>query len=715
MKKAARKSREKERRESERSGRKSKRDLCFILLILIATPLVLYWQATDFELVWDDGLHLSSNPHLDSANLENLGHFWKEPFEGLYIPVTYNAWTLINALGTHLFSGPHDPTLYHAANILLHTLNGLLVFALLRLFIKSPWAALAGALLFVVHPVQVESVAYASEFRGLLAACFGFAALLLYAKGRAAHYGKKRRGWPLLCSSVFFFLAVLSKPSAAVLPLLAASLEIFLFRPSLKQLCSRSWLWLWVAFSVAIAVVTSSVQESNQSYPFWAKPLIWMDAISFYLYKLLLPLSLASIYGRTPEHVMGQWWIYVIWAIPVGMGLCLWHFRKKAPLLILAAVIFLLGFLPVSGLKGFTFQSWSTVADRYLYLSMLGVALGIAYAATRMERKWQWSLMAAVILLLGTWSFSVQVPVWENSITLWSRCIEVNPGASRAYNNRAAAFNLGGQPDRAITDLNKSLAINPDYAGAYNNRAVAFNAGGKPDRAITDLNKALAINPDYAGAYNNRGIAFARKQEHDRAISDFSEAIARKPNWATAYNNRGITHDDKQEYDRAISDFNRALSLDPNYVEAYFNRGNVYNDRKEYDRAIADFDRALSLHPGYAGAYLNRGVSYYSKNEHDRAIEDYSRALALNPNNHRIWFARGVSRFLRKEYRPAISDFSRVVLLKPGFAQAYINRAKAYYSIREYGEAFSDLEKAGDLGGSVDPRFLQKVKTKAGR
>jgi tetratricopeptide (TPR) repeat protein len=624
MKKADRKARKKK---PQKTDEKKDKSAWFILLVLVAVPLVLYWQATGFDLVWDDiDLHLISNPHLIPASSDNLLHFWNAPYEGLYIPVAYNGWTLLNAWFS---SKPHDPFPYHLANILLHTLNGLLVFALLRLFIRNPWAAMAGALVFLVHPIQVESVAWVSEFRGLLAAAFGFSALLIYSRGLSARYGEPGPKWPGAVSTLLFLLALLSKPSVAVLPFLAALMEYYLHRPTLKQLCSRSWLWLWLVFSGAIAVVTSSVQESIQTYPFWAKPLIWLDAVSFYLYKLLFPFSLAASYARTPEHVMGQWWFYVAWMIPVGVGFCLWRFRKKAPLLLLAALVFLLGFLPVSGLKEFNFQAWSTVADRYLYLSMPGVALGFAYAATRMTRQWQWGIMAGVILLLGGRSYFVQVPVWENPLKLWSHCIEITPGSPQAHNNRGISYTKKREFAKAIADFSKALALNPESDNAYSGRGFAYGKMKDYDKAISDFDKALALNPNNVKAYNNRGLVYDNNKEYAKAIADFSKAISLNPEFAEACNNRGLVYDNNKEYAKAIADFSKAISLNPEFAEAHNNRGVAYAHKQEPDRAISDFSKALALNPDYSEAYNNRAIAYFVKTEYHKALADLKRARDL--------------------------------------------------------------------------------------
>ncbi|MDP6959323.1 MAG: hypothetical protein QF645_10995, partial [Planctomycetota bacterium] len=151
-----------------------------VFLILTVTPFFLYWQTTRFGLIWDDiSVHLINNPHLLPANSENLLYFWKETYMGLYVPVTYNTWTLLSGFFS---TSPKDPFAYHLFNNILHTANGLLVFALLRRFLKNPWDAMVGTLLFLIHPLQAETVAWISEFRGLLATFFGLSGLSLYLK-----------------------------------------------------------------------------------------------------------------------------------------------------------------------------------------------------------------------------------------------------------------------------------------------------------------------------------------------------------------------------------------------------------------------------------------------------------------------------------------------------------------------------------------------------
>ena len=644
------------------------------LLILIVVSLCVYWQTTDFDMVWDDnGIHLISNPYLNPPGSEDLLHFWEEPYEGLYIPLAYNAWGILNIWGSSLH---HDPFVYHFANVLLHILNGLLVFALLKFFLKNPWASMAGSLVFLLHPIQAESVSWISEFRGLLATFLGFSALLLYLRSLDTRYGTKKEIWPAPVSTLLFGLALLSKPSVVILPLFALSIEYFRHRPSRKQLTSPSWLWLWIGFSGAITVITSSAQEGLHSYPFWAKPLVWMDATTFYLYKLFLPLDLAATYSRTPQSVMEQWWFYVLWIIPVSLGTGLWYVRKKYPLLVLSALLFMLGFLPVSGLKEFHFQTWSTVADRYLYLSMLGVALGVGYGINQLRGKWTWTWIGAAILFLGIRTFTVQVPTWKNTLTLWTRSVEVTPESHYAQNNRGAA---------------------------YNNRS-------EFTKALSDLNQALTLNPEYTDAYINRGISYSSMGESKKALSDFQEAISRNPDSVTAYNNRGLVYDKLGEYEKAIADYTRAIELKPENAQAYYNRGNALNNQKEYAEAITNFNKALSLHPGYVEAYQNRGVAHLFRKEYDKAIQNYTKAIQIRPTHFKAWHARGIAHFYKKEYASALQDFSRAIEINPSFSDAYLKRATTHFYSKEYALALSDLEEAQRLGITVDPAFLSNVK-----
>ena len=726
------------------------RNILIISLILVVLPVMVYWQTTSFDFVWDDEMaNLTENPYLNEPSYESLLHLWTTPYLGLYIPVSYTIWGLLRPVG-QLFSAEgesFDPFVYHLANIVLHVLNGLLVFGFLNLIVRNEWAALGGALLFLLHPIQVEAVAWVSEFRGLLSACFGLSALHLYfISGRKETSSQGGFIYYYIGSLVLFVFAMLSKPSAAVIPLFACLLDIFLFKRSIKQTAIRIFPWLFL--SLPIILVTKAIQSGNmevvvKNIPVWVRPLIWMDAINFYLYKLVFPISLANCYDRTPEAAMGQWWLYVEWLIPVGLACVLWRVRKSFPVLGVSFLIFLVGLLPVSGLIIFLFQQWSTVADRFIYLSMTGAALAFAYGLSKIRYRMLWVGAGALIVFWGGWSYAKQVPVWTNSLTLWNHCIRITPDEAWGYFNRGNEFQRMREYGKAIGDYGKAIEIHPRFADAYYNRGNAFKNLKKYHRAIEDYTNAIEINPRFMKSYFGRGNVFKNLGEYDKAMADYDMAVEFYPRYAEAYNNRGNLLRDLKDYGRAMRDYEKAIEINPKLSAAYTNRGIVFVHLKKYSEAIKDFNKAIEINPVDAEAYNNRGAAFFLIKNYDRAIRDYnkaieinphyaeahrnrekllnvlkeyedtireySKAIEMNPHDAEAYNRRGVIYALLKDYNRAVSDYDKAIEIDPGYAEAYNNRAITYYYLKDYARSWNDCQQAQRLGANVHPKVLQAI------
>lgn len=571
-------------KEMFRFSEKNQHRLSINLLIII--PFALFWQTTGFDLVWDDiEVHIVKNPFLQPLSLKNLLYFWQNPYEQLYIPISYNAWSVL----TFIFGD--SPFIYHFTNIILHITNGILVFFLVRFFAKDQLAALMGTLVFLVHPIQVESVAWVSEMRGLLSSAFCFGSILVYLKSCNPSIKKKKNQFVLLILSWFLFvLSILSKPSSVVMPLFAITAQYYLFRPSILTIIKRAW-FFFVPILILI-VFTSTIQNKIATYPLWAKPFIWGDATAFYLYKLINPIVLSPSYTRTPMAVLNQWWVYLIWIIPLGIAGLSWFYKRSHPIFFLAFVWFIIGFLPVSGLMKFTFQHWSTVADRYLYLSMPGIAIGIAGALGYFSKKGLYVAVGIAIIILGARSAIVQIPIWQNSLTLWSHCIEVMPNEYRAYTNRGRAHLHNGNLDDALSDFNKSISINKKESKNYNNRGKIYSLQKRYKDAYMDFSRAIQLNPSYADAFYNRGLLNDKLNRLDPALADYNMAIQINPHSPEYYNNRGIVLGLKNKGNKAISDFNKAISLKPRYADAYNNRAVTLYFMGEFEKALIDLEQA---------------------------------------------------------------------------------------------------------------------------
>jgi hypothetical protein len=328
--------------------------------------------------VWDDIPNITENKHLKPVSVQSVSDYWKKPFPKLYVPLTYTAWSVIWQTVSCVV--PQDPgyqihaRVLHMTNLLFHILNAILIFFIILKLIDNKFSACIGAILFGIHPIQVECVAYITEFRTLLACFFSFLSIHQYLVDHfknlpeAGYNLRKKRHYSF--SLVFFSLALLSKPVSAVVPLFLLIINHFFLHKDLRSNLTN--LLPWIILTVPIIIITKCVQPSTSlEYipPFWLRPFLVFDTATFYLIKLFYPDLLGIDYARTSEFVLSQWWGYLSWIISFGLLAILWFFRRKCPLYLACFLLFFTGFLPVSGIVPFIFQIFSTVADRYLFQS----------------------------------------------------------------------------------------------------------------------------------------------------------------------------------------------------------------------------------------------------------------------------------------------------------------------------------------------------------
>jgi protein O-mannosyl-transferase len=379
------------------------------------------------------------NSNITQGRLDGLARQWnwRDPNAfNLYDPLVYTTWWLLahagkiqtpDALGATI-----NPQVFHAANLIVHWLAACVVLEILTSIGLGGWPGFAGALLFAVHPLQTEAVAWAAGMKDLLGGFFALAAIWRYlaaAKTRAARRNN------LIVASVLCLAALLSKPSAVVVPLIVVSFDVILFRRPVRR--NLPWIGLWVLMAAAAAAINVSIQPAGarlKPWPIWSRPLIAGDALSFYLCKLVLPIHLSFDYGRTPLAMLNDPWLhtslYWSWIFPAIVALFVWWLRR--PVVTVAALVFFLGVLPVLGLVPFAYQYFSTVADRYVYVPMLGVAMAAAWVLARVGNRVVWCAAGAVIAVLMSLSF-LQAGVWKDTDTLYARALSLNPTNGTHY------------------------------------------------------------------------------------------------------------------------------------------------------------------------------------------------------------------------------------------------------------------------------------------
>jgi tetratricopeptide (TPR) repeat protein len=550
-------------------------------LFLAAAIVSVFWLVQHHGFLWDDRANIAENPVVASSSLSEIGRLWTSPYKKLYIPLTYTVWAVIakfSVLPAPEGGEPQlDPTLFHLANVVVHWLSAIVVFTILRRLVKKDWAAACGALLFAIHPVQVEPVAWATGMKDVLSGLFSLVALWQYLQyagwpsgvnGRA-EIGKLsvqenkvspgRKALHYAVATLAFVFALLSKPAAVAVPAMAWVLDC-----CLVQRPARCWappLTLWIMIAAPVVLLTKWEQPDIviDSVPaVWDRPLIAGDALAFYVYKLFLPLWLAPDYGRSPAVVLQHGWYLWTWVIPLGVAALAWHWRKRQPWLIVSAALFVAALLPVLGFVPFNFQNFSTVADRYLYLALLGPALSLSYFMAANSERRGIIICALALSILATRS-ALQTRHWTDGLILFRHVLQVNPDSWTAHYILGNALERRNELDEAIHHYRQALKIAPNYARAHNNLGIALERRSDLEEAADHYRLALSVDPDLAEAHLNLGSALARRGELDQAIVHFRAAVRSQPDFVDAHRALSRALALQGKHDDAIEHMEKAL------------------------------------------------------------------------------------------------------------------------------------------------------------
>jgi tetratricopeptide (TPR) repeat protein len=576
------------REEKKQSGPRWPIHLCLLALILI--PALVYGPVLGFDFNnWDDPLNILENPQVKGLTLKNLKEIflYSAEISNYYIPLTF----LSYALDYSLFG--LDPGAFHRTNLILHVLNGLLVFWVFSLLSRNLLLAFLGAVLFSLHPLQVESVAWVSERKGILAAFFLLLALVLYLrylmKGSAALYAG---------SLLAFLLSLLSKPIGLMFPFLLLLVDRLYGRPVNGSLLRQKIPFLGV--SLLFGILSLYGQESGGaigSRPLLAAGNLAAAGYSFLFYpgKFFFPLHLSAYYPYPPD--IG--FLYLLLAVALAAGI---FFLRKFPEPFWGLAFFSLAVLPV--IKLVPFGSF-IAADRLMYFPSLGLCFLSAWALNRMGESFSKAyreagilICAAVFLIPLSAASRDRVAVWQDSERLWKSVLELHPEAALAHTNLGMAYRREGRADDALRSFQKAVESDPGYAYAYILLGLAFEQKGRLDEAISMNLKALELEPKNALARINLGAAYMRKGLLDQAIAEQRQAISLAPRNAMAHANLGAALGQKGMLDEAIGELKQALLLDPRYAKAHYNLAVAYVIKN--DRKLADyhFGRAVQLgHP----------------------------------------------------------------------------------------------------------------------
>jgi tetratricopeptide (TPR) repeat protein len=621
-------------------------------LLIVLAVFAVFGRTLGYGFVdWDDPLNVSRNPHLTPpVTAAGVAYLWRHPYFELYAPVSYSAWALCAWLGqkgggTAPFSGAP----FHAMNVALHAANALLVFTLLLRLSgefgdgyrgRSAVAAAAiGTLLFAVHPLQVESVAWVTGGNNVVSGFFALLALNAYLSYARCSDGRGRAVPWYAGATALYALALLAKPTAAAVPLVAAVLEVAVLRRPWRRWAPG--LLLWAAGAVVLALATRAASPMSRmaaaEVPAWGRPFLAGDALAFYLGKFVRPHPLAVDYGRHPTRaVLASWWGYATWLVPAALGLLAWRLRLRG--LAAALLVFVAATLPVLGLVPFYFQRMSTVADRYVYLGLLGPALGVAWgpAALRNDRRAApLAAAGAVCAVLGALSWA-QAGVWRDTVTLFTHAAAVNPRSAVAHSNLSVALGERGDAAGALREARAAVELGPEDAGRAANLGVALARSGDTAGAREAFARAVTLAPGDASAHYHLGTALADLGRGTEAAAELWEAVRLNPRFAEAWFRLGTTLGGAPGgADEAVLALGESLRLEPGRAEAHYIRGVLLGGQERYAEAEADFAAAARLTPDYAEAHYNLALVRDRQGKAEEALPEYREAARLAPAEQR--------------------------------------------------------------------------------
>jgi protein O-mannosyl-transferase len=520
-----------------------------------------YREVVKHEFVlMDDALHILDNPHLQKPSFQGLKTLWQAPYQGLYVPVTYTFWgaaAYLSQLRESKTDTPKfSPAVFHGISLFLHSLTSALVFLVLCHIFPGTgiWPSFAGALLFALHPVQVESVAWVSGTKDTVSGFFAVLSILFYLRSQ------KLAGPGYLASTLFFVLALLSKPSTVCLPLLIFALDRFRENVELKRSLIRLVPWLLISLPLSLATRGAQPEALMRFVPpWWGRPIVAADTLVFYVSKILFPIFLAPDYARNPRAVLGHSWGYV--SVLVFLLLALWIGVKGKKVRALS-LLFVGALLPVLGIVPFFFQFFSTVADRYLYLAMLGPALAIAWVNSLPHKKSLPVLCTLILLGYGLLTYK-QVLIWRNDEKLFTHLVAVNPNSLMGHNNLGTLLEKQDRFDEAGFHYREALRLDPQSMPALYNLGRVCGRQRNYVEAIYLLEKLLKMAPGISEAHYTLGIVYRDIGNLERSSIHLSYATQIEPLLARAHYQLGVTFGLEGKKQAAIRSLDRALELNP--------------------------------------------------------------------------------------------------------------------------------------------------------
>ena len=701
-----------------------------IIFFLVLIVFLAYQPVLKNNFVnWDDDVHFLKNPSVRYLDLEHLKKIFTESVNKTYIPLT----TLSFAVENRLFD--KKPFFYHLDNLILHLLVTVLVFVFAYQCGLSPYASFFAALLFGVHPVHVESVAWVTERKDVLYAFFYMLALVSYSQYLAAD---KRSAY--VRTVIFGLLSILAKPMAVSLPLILLVCDRLHGRKVTAKVFAEKIPFF--AYAAAIGWLTFSLHVGAPDLNLKESPLIWAWTFVFYLRQFIFPKDLIPLYHLPYPIALKSFHYFLPLAFLVLILIGLYYFRKNRWLVFAFAFYFFSIFFLLRFDESFDVRS---VSDRFMYLPSVGFCMLLGFLFENILLKLKkpsvqngFVFFCAAALIALSLKTSSQCGIWKNSILLWSHQLRFFPDTVTALNNLATAYSeekefreavseyrvnfkpniivLRGSPletairgvEKLVGMYKKAIEIDPSYTDAYYNLANVYKDIGRNKEAADIYLKVLELDDNYKDASYNLGLIYAQLDKPDDAIAAFKKTIAADPanedvyvNVIKAYNDiirdkKGVPAYETERKDLLLA-YKTLISRKPKSAVSYFNIGWVHSEIGDLKEAISNYEKALELKPGYTNALYNLGNAYKDSGQIQEAIERYTEVLKLDPQNADACLNLGITYNILGDRPRAIGFYKKAIEIDPKHTNAYFNLGFSYEVGGDLAAAIESYTKAAEL------------------
>jgi protein O-mannosyl-transferase len=524
---------------------------------------------------------------------------------------------------------------HHWMNLLFHVLSTLLLYGLIRRMTGTRWRSAFVAIVFGLHPLHVEAVAWIAERKEVLSGLFWILTLWAY-----LHYVKRLRILSYLLVVLTFCCGLMSKPMIVTLPFALLLVDFwplarFPLIPVRRLILEKVPL---VVLSAAAAAATLFAQRSSGAVSsLGLLPLrlrIENAATSYvsYLRDFVWPRNLAVIYPFPSD--IPAWKIGASGLILAAITTAAMLEIKRRPYLAIGWFWFVGTLIPVIGLVQVGVQAR---ADRYTYIPLIGLSIIFAWGGAELASRFNQKqvVAGAAIFACIAWSAITWrgVGYWHNGVRLFQRAVDVTRGNWAAQSGLAQALLFDGRLDEAIEHSRESVRLNPNWADAHVVLADALNRRDDLAGAEAEFRAALKIHDDDADAQEGLGMILTEKGEMYEASALLLKAIRIRPDDPDAHYNLGRLYALSDKTDQAIAQFTEAIRLNPDYAEAFYNLGTAFAAEFRFEQACDQLRTAIRLKPEYVSAHLNLGGALASLGRYDDAISEFREVLRLKPDS----------------------------------------------------------------------------------